>query len=102
MAERVQLMGLDFGTTTSSAVVALASLHRSAAGRMELSVSEEVFRSELVFTPLMSDDRVDLDQIEHLLDTWLAAGQVEPGRLFGGGDTPDRVDGPENKRRRPR
>ena len=85
MAERVQLMGLDFGTTTSSAVVALASLHRSAAGRMELSVSEEVFRSELVFTPLMSDDRVDLDQIEHLLDTWLAAGQVEPGRLFGGG-----------------
>src|SRR5947209_20229172 len=85
MTNGVQLMGLDFGTTTSSAVVARASLLRTATGRMQLDAPEEVYRSELVFTPLLADDQLDLAQVEQLLDAWLAAGGVQTAALFGGG-----------------
>lgn len=85
MAERVQLVGLDFGTTTSSAVVALASLQHSATGRVELGALEETFRSEIVFTPINGEDQVDLGRVEQFLDAWLRAGEVHIDRLFGGG-----------------
>jgi ethanolamine utilization protein EutA len=85
MASCVKLIGLDFGTTTSSAVVAAAGLRRTATGRMELDYPEEIFRSEMVFTPLLPDDRLDMVHVERLLDGWLDAGRVQPGELFGGG-----------------
>jgi ethanolamine utilization protein EutA len=85
MADTVKLMGVDFGTTTSSAVIAGAQLRRTATGLVELDCEEELYRSEMVFTPLLADDRLDLAQVERLLDGWLAAGQVKDGELFGGG-----------------
>ena len=60
MTDDVKLIGLDFGTTTSSAVIAAARLARSGVtGRMELSQVRECYRSELVFTPLDEQDRLD-------------------------------------------
>ncbi len=86
MSDEVQLLGLDFGTTTSSAVVASATLTRSAVtGRMELGRISECYRSEMVFTPLRDDDRLDEQQVECLLDAWLTAGTVRREDLFGGG-----------------
>ncbi|MSQ96139.1 MAG: reactivating factor for ethanolamine ammonia lyase [Gemmataceae bacterium] len=85
MAAAVKLIGLDFGTTTSSAVIAAGQLNRTATGRMELEFQEEIFRAEMVFTPMLGDERIDVDEIERLLDVWLAAGQVREGELFGGG-----------------
>jgi ethanolamine utilization protein EutA len=79
------MIGLDFGTTTSSAVIAAAQVRRTAVGRMELDFQEELFRSDLVFTPLQPDDRLDMSAVEMLLDGWLAAGRVEGKELFGGG-----------------
>jgi ethanolamine utilization protein EutA len=81
----VQLLGLDFGTTTSGAVIASASLVRNTVtGRMELSQAAERFRSELVFTPYQGE-RLDESQIEEYLDSWLKAGGVRQEELFGGG-----------------
>src|SRR5260221_123636 len=85
MTDIVKLVGLDFGTTTSSAVIARARLHRTATGRMALESQEEIFRSELVFTPFLEDDCIDLGAVDHHLNGWLAAGQVQPHELFGGG-----------------
>src|SRR6266404_810833 len=85
MSDAVTLVGLDFGTTTSSAVVASASLLRNAVtGRTEVSQLRERFRSEMVFTPL-DGERIDLRRVEAQLNTWLAAGDVRPGNVFGGG-----------------
>jgi ethanolamine utilization protein EutA len=85
MIGRVTLVGLDFGTTTSSAVVATASLVRNAVtGRSELMQVRERFRSEMVFTPF-ADGCLDLGQAEKYLDGWLAAGDVRKGEMFGGG-----------------
>ena len=85
MADRVQLVGLDFGSTTSSAVVARTSLRRTATGRMELDAPEETYRSEMVFTPIRADDCIDLDKIKQLLDSWIEEGEVQAEQLFGGG-----------------
>src|ERR1043166_4628063 len=85
MADRVKLIGLDFGTTTSSAVIASARLQKTATGRVQLDDEHEIYRSEMVFTPIREDDRIDIQAIESLLDFWLEAGQVRAGELFGGG-----------------
>src|SRR5207247_5105442 len=85
MHRAVQLVGLDFGTTTCSAVVAAARLVRnSVTGRTELGGVRETFRSEMAFTPQLGD-RLDEAAIESLLDGWLAAGGVRPAEVFGGG-----------------
>ncbi len=81
----VQLVGLDFGTTTSSAVVALAELlQNSVTGRMELGHVQERFRSPLIFTPWRGE-RLDVEAIEGAVKGWLQAGGVERAELFGGG-----------------
>jgi ethanolamine utilization protein EutA len=86
VSETVQLVGLDFGTTTSSALVATARLtHNALSGRFELDHIQERFRSDMVFTPLSSDDQIDEHRIEAYLDAWLAAGEVRPEQVFGGG-----------------
>lgn len=86
MPDVVQLLGLDFGTTTSSAVVATASLVRGAvSGRTELSDFRERLRSALVFTPLDEQDRLDVPRLERCLGDWLAEGNVRPDEIFGGG-----------------
>jgi len=83
---RVKLIGLDFGTTTSSAVVAAAWLTRNAVtGRVELDQVRECYRSEMVFTPLDAGDRLDEARAAHYLDVWLRAGDEHPGEVFGGG-----------------
>jgi ethanolamine utilization protein EutA len=85
MSRPVKLIGLDFGTTTSSAVIATAQLVRnSVTGRTELSDIREIYRSEMIFTPL-DDDRLDARVVDAYLDTWLAAGEVNPAEVFGGG-----------------
>jgi ethanolamine utilization protein EutA len=85
MASAVKLIGLDFGTTSSSAVVAAARLTRNAVtGRTELDQVRECYRSPMVFTPL-AGDRLDEKKIEEYLDAWLAAGDVRPEEIFSGG-----------------
>jgi ethanolamine utilization protein EutA len=86
VADPVKLIGLDFGTTTSSAVIATARLTRSAvSGRVDLAEVRESYRSEMVFTPLDADSRVDEQKVAELVDGWLAAGRVRAEEIFGGG-----------------
>lgn len=81
----VHLIGLDFGSTTSSALVARARVgHRGVTGRMELESPEIVYRPEPVFTPFR-DDGIDADAIDALLDRWFAASGFRPQDFFAGG-----------------
>jgi ethanolamine utilization protein EutA len=82
---QVRLVGLDFGTTTSRAIVAAARLAQNAVtGRQELTDLHELFRSEPVFTPF-TDEGLDIDRLRESLDQWLAAGQEAGEEIFGGG-----------------
>ncbi len=79
----VTLLGMDFGTTTSCAVIAKAKLvHNAVTGRKELSEVVESFRSPLAFTPMLQD-RIDELQVKQLLDDWIDA--CGDGPIFGGG-----------------
>src|SRR5580658_4881940 len=83
MGDRVILVGLDFGTTTSSAVVASAEVTcNSVTGRRELGRIEQEYQSEAVFTPLV-DERLDEARLGEYLDEWLE--HVDRPRVFGGG-----------------
>ena len=96
----VNLIGLDFGTTTSSAVVAQADLvQNSVTGKKELGHVEERFRSEMIFTP-WHDQVLGIAAIEQSMIGWLEASGIMHGlpsphrgrgaggegvNLFGGG-----------------
>ena len=83
MSNRVLLVGLDFGTTTSCAVVASATVVCNAAtGRVELTEFQTELPSEPVFTPWL-ENALDETSLARLLDTWLAP--VDRQRVLGGG-----------------
>lgn len=81
----VMMVGLDFGSTTSSAIVAKANVGRnSATGRMAFGHPEIVYRSEPIFTPF-SGNSLDEDKLNHHLDRWLEESGVDTKDLFSGG-----------------
>jgi ethanolamine utilization protein EutA len=83
--DTVTLIGLDFGTTTSSAVIASARLlTNSVTHRTDLADVREQYRSDIVFTPY-SGDRLDEVKVASYLDDWLAGGTVQTDAIFGGG-----------------
>jgi ethanolamine utilization protein EutA len=80
----VKLIGLDFGTTTSSAVVAQAELaQNSVTGKKDLGHVEESFRSEMIFTPWQGQV-LDVTAIERNIVCWLDAGGAGNDEFFGG------------------
>ncbi|MDP7018996.1 MAG: ethanolamine ammonia-lyase reactivating factor EutA [Pirellulaceae bacterium] len=85
MTADVKLVGLDFGTTTSSAVIASAQLARNAVtAKTELTGVREVYRSAMVFTPTL-DDGLDERALARLVDEWMLCGEIDPRDVFGGG-----------------
>jgi ethanolamine utilization protein EutA len=79
----VTLVGLDVGSTTTSAVVAAARIVKShTTGKMRLGDVRELFRSPMNFTPLQGE-RIDLERLEALVRGWLAPLRGEAP--FGGG-----------------
>lgn len=84
-SRQVKLIGLDFGSTTSSAIVAKAHVGRNCiTGRMELGQPEILYRATPVFTPF-SDGVIDEQQIEVYIDQWLAQSNTELTEIFAGG-----------------
>jgi ethanolamine utilization protein EutA len=81
----VTLIGLDFGTTTSSAVVARAKLvHNTVIRRTELTDFSESFRSPMTLTPIANDCLHEAQAVK-LLEGWLAAAVRADEPIFGGG-----------------
>jgi len=81
----VLLLGLDFGSTTSSALVASSYiLTNSITGNMELGDVQIVFRSDVAFTPFI-DDHIDENKVTQLLDLWFSQSGYTPEDFFAGG-----------------
>ncbi len=84
MTRSIKMVGLDCGSTTTSAVVAAGRLTNGALGCVEITELEEIFRSETVLTPF-DHDRIDARRLEQYLDDWLMSAGVRPDGIFGGG-----------------
>ncbi|CAM3598499.1 ethanolamine ammonia-lyase reactivating factor EutA [Parendozoicomonas haliclonae] len=79
------MIGLDFGTTTSSAMVAKAKIGLNCTtGRMGFSNPDILYRAEPVFTPY-SNGRIQEQAIDKLLGNWLDECGFRPEQLFSGG-----------------
>lgn len=84
MSRAIRLIGLDCGSTTTSAIVATARLATGALGRVEIAQLEPTFCSPVVFTPF-DGDRIDAAALDRRLDAWLAESATDPAEVFGGG-----------------
>src|SRR5438093_11020154 len=83
--DQLHLLGLDFGSTTSSALVASARVVRNCAtGRMELGQPSVIYRSQLTFTPF-ADNLIDERAIAGHLDRWISESHVDPTTFAAGG-----------------
>jgi ethanolamine utilization protein EutA len=83
--QRIQLVGLDIGSTTTRVAIASARvLHNAATGRSEIGQVEEQLRTEPARTPFRGDD-LDQAALLAIVDAALAAGGATPGAFFGGG-----------------
>jgi len=84
-SDRVTMLGLDFGSTTSSAMVASASMaHSYTTGRMEFGVPRVEYRSKPVFTPF-NDNKIDLVRLDGHIDRWIAESGICWDSIFAGG-----------------
>ena len=85
MGECVILLGLDFGSTTSSALVASAKVARSSStGHMQLDDIQVIYKSEPVFTPLINQN-IDTEKVAKLIANWLDESGVKVTDIFSGG-----------------
>ncbi len=83
--ERLTLLGLDFGSTTSSALIASAKVARSSAtGHMQLDDVRVLYKSEPVFTPFINRS-IDTEKVAKLIAHWLAESGVKVAEIFSGG-----------------
>lgn len=81
----VLLLGLDFGSTTSSALIAQSYiLSNSITGNIKLGEIKILFRSEISFTPFI-EDRIDEVKINDLLNQWFKISGFPAKSFFAGG-----------------
>ena len=85
MHNRVILLGLDFGSTTSSALIASAKVARSAiTGHIQLDDVQLIYKSEPVFTPF-TNQNIDTEKVAKLIANWLKDSGVNVAEIFSGG-----------------
>ncbi|PYR70055.1 MAG: reactivating factor for ethanolamine ammonia lyase, partial [Acidobacteria bacterium] len=83
--DQLLLIGLDFGSTTSSAIISQAHVLRNCStGRFELGRRSVVYRSMLTFTPF-TNNLIDEQILAGHLDRWLRESGVTPGTFTSGG-----------------
>jgi ethanolamine utilization protein EutA len=75
-APTVRLVGLDFGSTTTSGVVARATVSGGADRRSELADVTIEYRSEPIFTPFRGE-RIDDNRLADWLDRFSLAAGIE-------------------------
>ena len=82
--ERATVVGLDFGSTTSSMMVVEVGVSRhSITGRMSFSNPTVLLRTNPVLTPFQGE-RLDSDALSQLLDSWLEQLPSRHSEMFAG------------------
>jgi len=82
---KVLLCGMDFGSTTSSFMLAQARIGQNfIAGQRAFEEPKILHRSEPIFTPF-SGDRIDEAKIAAVIDDWLQVSGLRPPDIFAGG-----------------
>ena len=79
---QVLLLGLDFGSTTSSAIILAANISTNAIpGLTEFATAKVIYRAEAVFTPFIGTS-IDIHKIHLLIQEWLTESKIKVSDLF--------------------
>ena len=79
---RVLLLGLDFGSTTCSALIASAAMANDGiAGLAKFGAPQIIYRATPVFTPFVGEN-IDANEIAKLIQTWLGESKIKVTELF--------------------
>ena len=79
---QVLLLGLDFGSTTSSAIILAANISpNGVTGSAEFASAKIIYRAEAVFTPF-NGTSIDVDKVHALIQQWLTESQIKVSDLF--------------------
>ena len=82
---KTYLLGLDFGSTTSSALVAeTAIVSNTATGQMEFGKINIIYRSDITLTPFLNNE-IDINEVSKLISKWIEDSNINPINLFAGG-----------------
>ena len=83
--DRINLFGLDVGSTTCSAMVASARILKNCiTGRRELGEVENILHSDPEFTPLLGT-AIDESRLRQSIDCWIGDSGLDPAAISSGG-----------------
>ncbi len=74
---RTLLLGLDFGSTTCSALIA----RKAISSTKKASAPQIIYRATPVFTPFVGN-HIDANEIAKLIQTWLDESEIKVAELF--------------------
>ncbi len=79
---RTLLLGLDFGSTTCSALIVTASITSDGiSGTAKLSAPHIIYRATPVFTPFVGNN-IDANKVAALIQKWLVESKINTAELF--------------------
>jgi len=79
---RTLLLGLDFGSTTSSAlIISVAMVNDGITGAAKFAAPHIIYRATPVFTPF-AGEHIDTNEIANYIQTWLAESKLKDTELF--------------------
>lgn len=84
-SDKVLLVGLDVGSTTSSLLAIEARIaNNCATGRMEFRDGQAIHRPAPAFTAFSGPD-IDLEALRERVSSWLADARIDRADIFAGG-----------------
>ena len=79
---RTLLLGLDFGSTTCSALIVSAAMTSDGiSGTAKFSAPHIIYRATPVFTPFIGDN-IDAEKVTALIQKWLLESKLKITELF--------------------
>ena len=101
MKERLLSVGIDIGTSTTQLIFSRLTLENRASSftvpRFSITEKEDVYRSAVHFTPLVSDSEIDADGVRDIVareyaGAGVARGDVATGAVIITGETARKVN----------
>ena len=96
MAEKILSVGIDIGTSTTQLVLSELTIENMASAfsipRIIISKKEVIYKSDIVFTPILADNLIDVEEIKAFVEqqyhkAGIQKGDIQMGAVIITGET---------------
>lgn len=88
MTQTMLSVGIDIGTSTTQLVISKLTIRNTAAAftvpKLSITEKEIIYRSEIHFTPLLSDTEIDAEAIKKIVDAEYRKSGIDPSSIETG------------------